>query len=526
MFLQPVSQSTVAPVIGLLVGGLLVRGAIATLLPPGFDEAYYYVYTRHLDWSYFDHPVLVALTTGLGVWLTGQVSAFTIRLGALLSFTLALVLLYQTAYQLFGEKAARLTLAIVSIAPILWLGFGVLTLPDAPLIVFWTAAMAVAAQEFSQRPYRPSYRLAGLGLLVGLACLGKYHGVALGVGLVGFCLTSRRHRSALTSPYVWIGVALFLLAIAPILYWNAQHDWISLRFQSGRAVPERGYNPLDALVTLLVGASYLFPSIGLPLWWSSLYSGVAQLRTDPFGQQLTPHQEAQRLILWISLPVMLGFTAIGGYRAILPTWTMPGCWGATVLLGYWASHWPRRWVWRWLVGSGLAIATVLLLLLSHIRLGTLQQPSRYALFGGLIPATTDASVQLIDIHQLRQGIAASDSLRTALDRVGFVFADNIFLAGQVSMAIAPLTQTPVTCVGDDLRGFAFWSQPNQWLGQDGLLFVTAQQRDRTLGHHRPYFQRLEKIADIPLQRGGTIVETVQVYRGFRLLQAYPRPYGN
>jgi len=44
--------------------GLLFRCVIAFWLYP-FDEAYYYLYL-HLDWSYFDHPVLVALTTGFG----------------------------------------------------------------------------------------------------------------------------------------------------------------------------------------------------------------------------------------------------------------------------------------------------------------------------------------------------------------------------------------------------------------------------------------------------------------------------
>jgi len=42
-----------------LLVGLLFR-VIAFWLYPGFDEAYYYLYSLHLDWSYFDHPVLVA----------------------------------------------------------------------------------------------------------------------------------------------------------------------------------------------------------------------------------------------------------------------------------------------------------------------------------------------------------------------------------------------------------------------------------------------------------------------------------
>jgi hypothetical protein len=50
----------------ILLVGFIFRSIIALWLPPGFDEAYYYIYTQHLDWSYFDHPPLVALTTGIG----------------------------------------------------------------------------------------------------------------------------------------------------------------------------------------------------------------------------------------------------------------------------------------------------------------------------------------------------------------------------------------------------------------------------------------------------------------------------
>ena len=152
-----VGRSSQLPwVVALLLGGLLVRGTIAAFLPPGFDEAYYYLYTRHLDWSYFDHPPMVALTTGFGVWLTGQVSPFTIRLGPLLLHTGSLLLLYLTARQLFSEKAALTSLTIATLCPLFLLGFGVLTLPDSPLIFFWTATLLLASQEIlPSSPPRP-----------------------------------------------------------------------------------------------------------------------------------------------------------------------------------------------------------------------------------------------------------------------------------------------------------------------------------------------------------------------------------
>jgi len=527
-------QSANQTLVWLLLGGLFVRGAIAFWLPPGFDEAYYYLYTQHLDWSYFDHPLMVAFTTGFGVWITGNVSQFTIRLGPLLLYTGSLIFLYLTALRLFSRQAGILTVAIASLIPIFVVGFGVLTLPDSPLIFFWSVTLYVAAEEFLRQPtYRPSSRLALIGLLVGLACLSKYHGVALGFGLVGFCLTSPRHRSAFFSNWMLLAIALFLLALSPILIWNLQHDWVSLRYQSGRAVPDRGFSLLELLGTWLIGIAYLFPTFGFPLWWVSAkavkgqqLAGTGQKGETPLSPQHSalslkaPHA----LLLWLSLPLMLGFTLMGGYRPILPTWAMPGFWGATVLLGAQAAVWQVRspkGVRRWLWGSGLVIGSLLLVALLHLSLGTLQRPSRFAWFGGFLPANADASVQLVDIQQIRQGFATSLELKTALEHADFVFTNEIFLSGQVGMAIAPLNPPPITTFNDDLRGFAFWSTAEEWVGKTGLYVTSTRLPDATV--YQDYFQSIQKLGDIPIQRGGVTVETIQLYKAQTLLKPFPRP---
>lgn len=527
------NQAEAKLLVGLLLGGLLARSAIAFWLPPGFDEAYYYLYTQNLDWSYFDHPLMVAWTTGFGVWLTGHVSQFTIRIGPLLLYSGSLIFLYLTSKQLFSAKAGVLTVAIASLIPIFVVAFGVLTLPDSPLIFFWSATLFVAAEEFFRLPtYRPSYRLALIGLLVGLACLSKYHGFAIGFSLIGFCLTSPRHRRALVSPWTIVALGLFLLAISPIVIWNLQHDWVSLRYQSGRAIPDRGYSLLALLGTFLIGVAYLFPTFGLPLWWVSLKAA------DRGPQAEGPEREGARmnlpqfpisprprsLLLWFALPLMLGFTLMGGYRPILPTWAMPGFWGATVLLGERAASWQARspkGVQRWLVGSGLVIGTLLLVALLHLRLGTLQQPSRFAWFGGFLPVNADASVQLVDIQQIRQGFKDAADLRSALEQADFVFTSEIFLAGQMGMAIAPLNPPPITALTEDLRGFAFWSTATEWVGKTGLYVTSTRLPDATM--YQPYFEAIEPLGEIPLQRGGVIVETIQIYRAINLLKPFPRP---
>lgn len=530
------ADNTNKSVVALLLGGLLFRVVVAAWLYPGFDEAYYFLYTLNPDLSYFDHPPLVALTTGFGPWITGEVSQFTIRLGALILHTGSLVLLYLTSARLFSTKAATLTLAIATIVPIFQVAFGTLTLPDSPLMFFWTASLYCAACEFFDRrsgTYRPSYRLAILGLLVGLACLGKYHGFILGLGLVGFCLTSSRHRSALTSPWTLLGLGLFVIAISPVLIWNFQHDWVSFRFQSRRGVPGGEYEFLDLFVTFLSGIGFLFPTIGLTLWWVSLRAGFHQItqiwRKKSFNSEENIRQK-QLLILWVSLPLILGFTWLGGYRQILPSWPMPGFWGATLLLGQqavsWQKRYPRR-VRRWLWGTAIAVVSLSLFTLLHMATGTLQKPSNYALFGGFVAPQDDPSNQLFDIQQLRRGFAASPVLSSALQNSSFVFTNRYYLGGQIAMAIAPLAKTPITTFDEDIRGFAFWSHPDRWLGKDAL-YITSERyarRKKLMDQYKSYFKTIENIGSIPIERGGEVIDVIQVYQAKTLLKLYPRPYG-
>lgn len=531
----------------LLVGGLVFRGLIAFWLYPTADEAYYYLYSLHLDWSYFDHPVMVALTTGLGPWLTGVVSQFTIRLGALICYTGSLILLYLTSRQLFSSKAAYFTLAIATISPIFMIGFGILSLPDAPLILFWSASLYCAAHEFFSQAkpptnneldvdvYQPSYRLAILGILVGLACLSKYHGFVLGLGLVGFCLTSPRHRCAMASPWTWLGIGLCIITISPILFWNLQHDWVSLRFQSERAVPQSGYSVLSVVGVCLAEMGYLFPSIGLPLWWVNLRTfldRITKIFSQKSSKQWRNYPDAELLILWVSLPLTLGFTLMGGYRQILPAWAMPGFWGVTVLLGEQVSIWEKRsrcWVRRWLLGSGLMIATILLIALLQVTTGIFQKPSQNAIMGGFLPPQQDPSTELIDIQQLRQGFVTSPILQTALQNSSFIFTNRYYLAGPIAMSLKPITNTPITCfdIGQDLRGFAYWSKADQWLGEDALYVTTAAFKNRTdlMASYRHHFNSLTEIATIPIKRGGVEINVVHVYQGKTLLKPYPRSYG-
>ena len=502
-------------VVGLLLGSWGLRLLIAWLLPPGFDEAYYFLYTQHWDWSYFDHPVMVAVTTALGPWLTGYISPLTLRLGALGLYGLSTGLLYLTGRRLFGATVGMWGVAIASLCPLFIFSFGLLAAPDNGLIFWWSAVMYVAVLEFFPvgNAYRPTAKIALIGLLLGLACLSKYHGFILGLSLVGFCLTSARHRRALVSP--WTGVALtrFALTLMPLVYWNTQHDWLSFgfhlssRFDGGSSSP--GFNPLTMVGVWLVGVAYLFPSLGFPLWWVSGRSlwQLGDLR--------------QRFVLWLGLPIAAGFTLLGGMTHIYPAWPAPGLWSLSLLLALAVASWSPSTIRRWLLSSALVMATLLLFALGHVALGTLQQP------GGMVqlmPPETDPTTTMIDVVQLRRRLQAGVG-EDAIASADFLVTNEFWLSGYIDMAVSSLTPAPVMAFTQDPRGHAVWFTPTDWVGYSGLFItIAAYDQNEIRATYAPYFERFNLLESVATQRAGATTETFYLYDVGKLIAPYQYPY--
>lgn len=504
--------------VGLLIGAWGLRVMIAWLLPPGFDEAYYFLYTQHWDWSYFDHPVMVALTTAVGPWLTGYISPLTLRLGALVLYGLSTGLLYLSGVRLFGPRVGMWGVAIASLCPLFVFSFGLLAAPDNALIFWWSAVMYVAVLEFFPMgtPYRPTGKIALMGLLLGLVCLSKYHGFILGLSLVGFCLTSPKHRRALVSPWTGVALVLFVLVLTPLLYWNTQHDWLSFSFHlstrfEGAPSPSSGpsFNLLTMVGVWLVGVAYLFPSLGFPLWWASVRSfrQVNDLR--------------QRFVLWLGLPIALGFTLLGGVTHIYPAWPAPGLWSLSLLLAVAVAGWSPRVVKRWLMGSAVVIATLLIFALGHIALGTFQQP------GGIVklmPPETDPTTTMIDVMQLRRALQDGD-MGDAIASSDFLVTNEFWLSGYVDMAISPLTPAPVMAFTQDPRGHAVWFNPADWLGASGLFLTIADyDQSEIRATYAPYFERFDLLETLETKRAGATTETFYLYDLGQLTQPYEYPY--
>src|ERR1700730_16716751 len=111
-----------------------LRLAAAAWTPLTFDEAYYWMWSKHLAGGYYDHPPMVAVVIRLGTMLAGDT-----ELGVrLVSILLALPMSwagYRTAAILFGgQRVASTATLLLNVTLMAAVGTMIVT-PDAPLLV-------------------------------------------------------------------------------------------------------------------------------------------------------------------------------------------------------------------------------------------------------------------------------------------------------------------------------------------------------------------------------------------------------
>src|SRR5882724_10858466 len=107
------SETRVARNTGLAILGLIaLRLVAAAFTPITFDEAYYWMWSKHLASGYYDHPPMVAFVIRLGTMIAGD-SELGVRL---VSILLALPMswaVYRAAAILFGGMLLAATATIL-----------------------------------------------------------------------------------------------------------------------------------------------------------------------------------------------------------------------------------------------------------------------------------------------------------------------------------------------------------------------------------------------------------------------------
>lgn len=199
--------------------GLLTLWFIVNLVQSYFtellhDEAYYYFYSTHPAWGYYDHPPMIALLIRLGY------SLFPNELGVRLFVVLMSVGVLMMIVKMARVKNYLLFFVFVFSIFIFQAG-GFIAVPDTPLIFFVTLFF-YAYQKYTGKGNWTNALL----LIVGID--GMLYSKYIGVLVLFF--TFAANLKIVRRKSFWVILAISVLVMIPHLAWQINHHFISFYF--------------------------------------------------------------------------------------------------------------------------------------------------------------------------------------------------------------------------------------------------------------------------------------------------------
>jgi dolichyl-phosphate-mannose-protein mannosyltransferase len=208
-----------------------LRLVAAAFTPLTFDEAYYWMWSRHLAGGYYDHPPMVAFVIRAGTLIAGDTELGVRLVSILLALPMSFAIYRSTEILFGGTRTAASATILLNVTLMAAVGTLIVT-PDAPLLVAASFVLFFLAKVLETG--RGVWWLA-VGAAAGCALLSKYTAMFFGPAIVIWLIAVPKLRRWLLSPWLYLGGLVALLLFAPVILWNADHQWVSFIKQLGRA---------------------------------------------------------------------------------------------------------------------------------------------------------------------------------------------------------------------------------------------------------------------------------------------------
>ncbi|MGD9738368.1 MAG: glycosyltransferase family 39 protein [Bauldia sp.] len=312
---------------------LLVRLVLAGQFDLFFDEAYYWLWSTHLQPSYYDHPGMVAYFMAAGTALFGD-TEFGVRVVGILSGAVDAVLIFAITARIFGSRrAAAWAMIFMNVNTVSALS--VVMLPDQPMILFWLLSLYGMAR-LATGGHGAWWLLVGFA--GGLAADAKLTTLVLALAVPLWLVLVPAMRRAFRTPWLYAGAAAAVIAVLPVALWNAENDWITVTFQFNR----EGFGFAEARVDGFIQYLTLFPLMATPPifilsvigycliggrgWRLEPGRALLLLTPLPLGLYFAWHSFGEWVgTHWIA-PLVVLLTIPAGYAA---AFLRPGFWGRT-----------------------------------------------------------------------------------------------------------------------------------------------------------------------------------------------------
>src|SRR5712671_2732786 len=458
-----------------------LRLIAAALTPITFDEAYYWMWSKHLAGGYYDHPPMVAVVIRLGTVLAGDTELGVRLLSILLALPMSWAV-YRTAAILFGgQRLAATATILLNVTLMAAVGTMIVT-PDAPLLVAASFVLLCLAKVLATG--RGAWWLA-VGVAVGSALLSKYTALFFGPAILIWLIAVPKLRRWLISPWPYLGGIVSFAIFSPVILWNADHQWVSFIKQLGRArIEDFTLRYIGELIPTQIAFAtplvFILGSMGLyALWKRKTGASAARVLVISMFWTITLY------FVWHSLHSRVEANWFG---PVYPAFAVAAAAAANLIR--WGSRAQRAidFCLRWAAPSGIVMFALLIV---------------QANTGVLSGYRRDASVRSVGIGW-RELAGEIDAVR-AREGAACVLALDYGTTSWLSFYLPK-----GTCVAQRGQRFRWVNmpEPDPALLKGKLLYVDEAREDQP--PLKKDFARVTKVAELKRKRGPLLIESIEV----------------
>ncbi|MBI4667320.1 MAG: glycosyltransferase family 39 protein [Nitrospinae bacterium] len=477
----------------LVAGFALFRLVMMGLTGLGDSESYYWAWAHHPALSYYDHPPMVAWLIHLSTSIGGD-SVFFTRLPSVFLFIFIGWVFYRLSMRLFNDgRVAFISILTFNLIPMF--GIGALQMvPDIPSAACYLLFILIIHDLLAKNG--PGWMWLALGVVMGVGLLGKYFAILLlpSAMLLVAMVPGYRHWYKRPEPYLMGVVAL--LVFSPVIIWNYTNEWPSFKFH----LVERHHGPSFSWdnVGRLIGGQMLYvtPLYLIALLWSA-YAGFKKALAG---------DNRYALLSAFSVPTLVFFYVVTAWtNEAEPHWPAFGYLPAAIMMAsLGVEAWDRR---DGKTGKRLA---------AYFGVATAMAGMVFALFyihvfHPILPIKPKYDI----VNELIGWDKAGPEIEKAFEKLSvggqkpFALAHHWVLCSQLMFATHD--KIPVACINEKTDQFDFWDRESELRGRPAVI-VTDLRFEET--PDKLYlFDSVEKLAEIPVMRGGEETRRFTIWAG-------------
>ena len=225
------------------------------------DEAYYNMYSKHLDWGYIDHGPVIAYLIKIFSILND--SGFSLRIGAVLSSCILCATTYVFGKLYFDQKTGIFFSLLISANMLFHTNSTIIT-PDVPLSLF----LILSIMGYYISYYYNKKLIYISGFFLGIALLSKITAVFTALAIATYPLIAKDLKHWIYKKEFYLSFLIAFIVFSPFIIWNINNDFAFIRYQGAHATEGgdlKDFFELWLSLAILVGPLFYYYSVLYPL---------------------------------------------------------------------------------------------------------------------------------------------------------------------------------------------------------------------------------------------------------------------